>query len=55
MRKWFSSFREKERAKLDENIIKEKGNQVYSKIEQQNRKNQKIKMKKICKFNIMKL
>ena len=24
MWKWFSSFREKERAKLDENIIKEK-------------------------------
>ena len=28
-----------ERAKLDENIIKEKGNQVYSKIEEQNQKN----------------
>ena len=26
--------KKKERAKLDENIIKEKGNQVYSKIEQ---------------------
>ena len=35
--------KKKERAKLDENIIKEKGNQVYSKIEQQNRKNQKNK------------
>ena len=32
--------KKKERAKLDENIIKEKGNQVYSKIEQQNQKNQ---------------
>ena len=31
--------KKKERAKLDENIIKEKGNQVYSKIEQQNEKN----------------
>ena len=31
--------KKKERAKLDENIIKEKGNQVYSKIEQQNQKN----------------
>ena len=28
-----------ERAKLDENIIKEEGNQVYSKIEEQNQKN----------------
>ena len=35
--------KKKERAKLDENIIKEKGNQVYSKIEQQNQKNQKNK------------
>ena len=35
--------KKKERAKLDENIIKEKGNQVYSKIEQQNRKNEKNK------------
>ncbi len=33
--------KKKERAKLDENIIKEKGNQVYSKIEQQNNKNTK--------------
>ena len=33
--------KKKERAKLDENIIKEKGNQVYSKIEQQNDKNTK--------------
>ena len=31
--------KKKERARLDENIIKEKGNQVYSKIEQQNQKN----------------
>ena len=31
--------KKKERAKLDENIIKEKGNQVYSKIEQQSNKN----------------
>ena len=31
--------KKKERAKLDENIIKEKGNQVYSKIEEQNAKN----------------
>ena len=35
--------KKKERAKLDENIIKEKGNQVYSKIEQQNQKNMKNK------------
>ena len=35
--------KKKERAKLDENIIKEKGNQVYSKIEQQNQKNEKNK------------
>ena len=35
--------KKKERAKLDENIIKEKGNQVYSKIEQQNEKNTKNK------------
>lgn len=28
---------------MDENIIKEKGNQVYSKIEQQNQKNLKNK------------
>ena len=35
--------KKKERAKLDENIIKEKGNQVYSKIEQQNQKNLKNK------------
>ena len=35
--------KKKERAKLDENIIKEKGNQVYSKIEQQNLKNQRNK------------
>ena len=33
--------KKKERAKLDENIIKEKGNQVYSKIEEQNKKNEK--------------
>ena len=33
--------KKKERAKLDENIIKEKGNQVYSKIEEQNMKNEK--------------
>ena len=31
--------KKKERARLDENIIKEKGNQVYSKIEKQNEKN----------------
>ena len=31
--------KKKERAKLDENIIKEKGNQVYSRIEDQNFKN----------------
>jgi hypothetical protein len=30
-----------ERAKLDENIIKEKGNQVYSKIEEQKKKNER--------------
>ena len=30
-----------ERAKLDENIIKEKGNQVYSKIEEQRMKNER--------------
>ena len=35
--------KKKERARLDENIIKEKGNQVYSKIEQQNQKNLKNK------------
>jgi hypothetical protein len=35
--------KKKERARLDENIIKEKGNQVYSKIEQQNEKNLKNK------------
>jgi hypothetical protein len=35
--------KKKERAKLDENLIKEKGNQVYSKIEQQNGKNTKNK------------
>ena len=35
--------KKKERAKLDENIIKEKGNQVYSKIELQNEKNTKNK------------
>ena len=35
--------KKKERAKLDENIIKEKGNQVYSKIEKQNEKNLKHK------------
>jgi len=35
--------KKKERAKLDENIIKEKGNQVHSKIEQQNSKNKKNK------------
>jgi len=35
--------KKKERARLDENIIKEKGNQVYSKIEQQNQKNEKNK------------
>ena len=35
--------KKKERAKLDENLIKEKGNQVYSKIEQQNNKNTKNK------------
>ena len=33
--------KKKERAKLDENIIKEKSNQVYSKIEEQNKKNEK--------------
>ena len=32
--------KKKERAKLDENIIKEKGNQVYSKIEEQRMKNE---------------
>ena len=31
--------KKKERAKLDENLIREKGNQVYSKIENQNKKN----------------
>ena len=35
--------KKKERAKLDENIIKEKGNQIYSKIEKQNQKNDKNK------------
>ena len=35
--------KKKERARLDENIIKEKGNQVYSKIELQNQKNLKNK------------
>ena len=35
--------KKKERAKLDENIIKEKGNQVYSKIGQQNDKNARSK------------
>ena len=35
--------KKKERAKLDENIIKEKGNQVHSKIEQQNQKNKRNK------------
>ena len=35
--------KKKERARLDENLIKEKGNQVYSKIEQQNEKNTKNK------------
>ena len=35
--------KKKERAKLDENLIKEKGNQVYSKIEQQNQKNERNK------------
>ena len=35
--------KKKERAKLDENLIKEKGNQVYSKIEQQNEKNTRNK------------
>ena len=33
--------KKKERAKLDENIIKEKGNQVYSKIEEQRMKNER--------------
>ena len=33
--------KKKERAKLDENIIKEKGNQVYSKIEEQRKKNER--------------
>ena len=33
--------KKKERAKLDENIIKEKGNQVHSKIEEQNKKNER--------------
>lgn len=33
--------KKKERAKLDENIIKEKGNQVHSKIEEQNMKNKR--------------
>ena len=33
--------KKKERAKLDENIIKEKGNQVYSKIEEQKKKNER--------------
>lgn len=33
--------KKKERAKLDENIIKEKSNQVYSKIEDQNNKNKR--------------
>ena len=33
--------KKKERAKLDENIIKEKGNQVHSKIEEQHSKNVK--------------
>ena len=32
--------KKKERAKLDENLIREKGNQVYSKIENQNKKNE---------------
>ena len=32
--------KKKERAKLDENIIKEKGNQIHSKIDEQIRKNQ---------------
>ena len=35
--------KKKERAKLDENIIKEKGNQIHSKIEEQNKKNKKEK------------
>ena len=35
--------KKKERAKLDENIIKEKGNQVYSKIEEQRMKNERNK------------
>ena len=35
------STKKKERAKLDENIIKEKGNQVYSKIEEQKKKNER--------------
>ena len=34
-----------ERAKLDENIIKEKGNQVYSKIEEQKKKNERNQKK----------
>ena len=35
--------KKKERAKLDENIIKEKGNQIHSKIADQNRKNARNK------------